>query len=444
MPPSDSAGTVPESTLRNLLRAFLDNIPEHVYFKDLDSRFLAVSATFAQRHKLTSADSMVGKTDFDFFPESQARVFREDEQAVIRTGVPVIEKLQKQAWHDGAFTWSLTTKLPLRDENGTIIGTFGISRDVTASRRLQEQLETTHKDLVDASRKAGMADVATGVLHNVGNVLNSVNVAAEVLADGLRRSRIDGITRLAALLSEHASDLPAFFATPKGAKVPSYLGQLAEHLSAERTRHLEEVAELRKYIDHIKDVVTMQQSFAGAPGLIEPNDPVALAEDSLRLNAGALARHEVRIIRDFTPTPHVLADRTRVLQILVNLVRNAKHALDEGAPAEKNLTLRIAPGAPGRVRISVTDNGIGIPAENLDRIFAHGFTTRKNGHGFGLHSAANAAEELGGSITVHSDGPGCGATFALELPAVPEATAPDPTAASGTEAALILAARLKV
>jgi PAS domain S-box-containing protein len=411
---------VPEETLRHLLRAFLDNIPDHVYFKDLDSRFMAVSSTLAHRHKLPSPDFMLGKTDFDFFPEAQARQFLEDEHAIIRTGEPVIDKLQKQIWQDGTVAWGLTTKLPLRNEHGEIIGTFGISRDVTASRRLQEQLETTHKELVDASRKAGMADVATGVLHNVGNVLNSVNVAAEMLADGLRRSRVESVSRLAALVSDHAADLPAFFATAKGGQIPSYLVQLAEHLTTERTRHLAEIAELRKYIDHIKDVVTMQQSFAGSPGLIEPHDPVALVEDSIRLNAGALARHAVEVIREFVPSPRVLADRTRVLQILVNLLRNAKHALDEGAPAEKRLILRIEPTSLERVRISVVDNGIGILPENLDRIFAHGFTTRKNGHGFGLHSAANAAEELGGTLTVRSEGPGHGATFVLELPVASE------------------------
>jgi PAS domain S-box-containing protein len=407
---------VPESMLPHLLRAFLDNIPDHVYFKDLDSRFIAVSATLASKHGFETAIEMLGKTDLDFFTEHQAHTFGLDEQTIIHTGQPIIDKLEKEMWKDGAVTWSLTTKLPLRDENGTIIGTFGINRDVTASRRLQEQLETTHRNLVDASRKAGMADVATGVLHNVGNVLNSVNVSAEVLTEGLRSSRVDGVARLAALLSEHSADLPSFFATPKGAQVPGYLAQLADHLTTERARHLAEIAELRKYIDHIKDVVTMQQSFASSPGMIEPNDPVALVEDSLRLNAAALARHEIRIIRDFSPTGLVLADRTRVLQIMVNLVRNAKHALDDRAPAEKQLTLRIAPGAPGRVCISVSDNGVGIAPENIARIFSHGFTTRKNGHGFGLHSAANAANELGGTLTAHSDGPGTGATFVLELP----------------------------
>ena len=108
-------------------------------------------------------------------------------------------------------------------------------------------------------------------------------------------------------------------------------------------------------------------------------------------------------------------EKHKILQILVNLLRNAKHACQESDRADKRLTVRVING-DGRVRISVIDNGIGIPPENLIRIFSHGFTTKKDGHGFGLHSGALAAKEMDGSLTVHSDGPGQGSTFTLELP----------------------------
>jgi signal transduction histidine kinase len=163
----------------------------------------------------------------------------------------------------------------------------------------------------------------------------------------------------------------------------------------------------------------MQQAYATMVGVVEPLDAVTLMDDSLRMNAGALVRHDVRVVRNFQPVPQLLAERGKVLQILVNLIRNAKYAADDGGQADKVITLHIVPGAPGRVLLSVQDNGVGIPAENLTRIFGHGFTTRKTGHGFGLHSSANAAKEMQGSLTVHSDGPGQGATFTLDLPAAP-------------------------
>jgi PAS domain S-box-containing protein len=428
----------PRLSPQQLLQAFLDNIPDLVYFKDLESRFLMVSSRGFSRRNSASPESVVGKTDFDVFDEAHARPAFEDEQRIIATGEPILDKLEKEVWPDGAVTWCVTTKMPLRDDEGKIVGTFGISRDVTASKRLQEQLETAHRDLVDASRKAGMADVATGVLHNVGNVLNSVNVAADQLCDGLRKSRVDGVAKLSALLAEQAQDLPGFFASARGRQVPAYVEQLAEHLKAERERLLGELAELRRAIDHIKDVVAMQQSFAGSPGLVEALDPVELVEDSLRLNVAALMRHDVRVVRDFTPAPKVLADRTRVLQILVNLVRNAKHALDDGAPAEKRMVLRIEPAGPERVRLVVADNGVGIPPANLPRIFEHGFTTRKTGHGFGLHSAAIAAGELGGSLNVRSEGPGKGAEFILELPVAPPEPEGEVEPASVDDAATLL------
>ena len=411
----------------DLLRAFLQNVPDLIYFKDLDSRFIAVSDSMVVKHRLSGPEAMLGKTDADFFAPAHATAALEDEQAIIRTGVPIAQKLEKETLPDGSVTWCVTSKLPLRDATGAIIGTFGISRDVTASRRLQEQLETTHRDLLDASRKAGMADVATGVLHNVGNVLNSVNISAEVLAEGLRQSRVDGVAKLANLFAAQAADLPAFLAGPRGQQVPGYLADLSGVLLAERERLLAEVAGLRKSIEHIKDVVSMQQSFAVSAGMIEPLDPAGLLEDSLHLNVAALVRHDIRVVRDYAPSPRVLADRSRVLQILVNLVRNAKHALDDGAPAEKCMTLRIESAEPDRVRLIVADNGVGIAPEHLERIFAHGFTTRKTGHGFGLHSAANAAAELGARLFVHSAGPGLGAAFTLELPVAP-ADASEPAA----------------
>jgi C4-dicarboxylate-specific signal transduction histidine kinase len=142
-----------------------------------------------------------------------------------------------------------------------------------------------------------------------------------------------------------------------------------------------------------------------------------MMEDAVRMNAGALARQDITCVREFQATPRVLAEKAKVLQILVNLIRNAKHATDEGGTSEKIIRLTIEPGTAGRVRLMVQDNGIGIPAGNLAKLFTHGFTTRRDGHGFGLHSAITAAKDLKGSLTAHSDGIGKGATFVLDLPA---------------------------
>ena len=194
------------------------------------------------------------------------------------------------------------------------------------------------------------------------------------------------------------------------------MDNLAQYLSKEQTGILTELESLNANIEHIKEIVTMQQGYARAYGIVETVPIVDLVEDTLRLNAGALARHQVQVIRDYTATPSVPVDKHKVLQILVNLVRNAKYALDESGRKDKLLTIHVATDHDDCVGISVIDNGVGIPPENLTRIFAHGFTTRKDGHGFGLHSGAVAVKEMGGSLSVHSDGPGQGAAFTLSLP----------------------------
>jgi signal transduction histidine kinase len=147
--------------------------------------------------------------------------------------------------------------------------------------------------------------------------------------------------------------------------------------------------------------------------------PADLVEDALNMNGASLNHHHIELVRQYSNTPAINVDKHKVLQILVNMIRNAKHACDETKRTDKRLTVAVGLADDRRVRISVIDNGIGISAENQPRIFNHGFTTRRDGHGFGLHSGALAAKEMGGCMTMHSDGMGLGATFTLELPLQP-------------------------
>jgi signal transduction histidine kinase len=251
-----------------------------------------------------------------------------------------------------------------------------------------------------------------------------VNVSSNLISDLVRKSKVSGVAKAVGLLREHESDLSRFFSTDgRAQQFTTYLAKLSEHLGQEQTTLLNEVALLSDHIEHIKEIVVMQQSYAKSTGMREPLTPRSLLEDALRINSAALARHDVHVSSNIDETPRVMVDRHKVLQILINLISNAKYALDEGHPAVKEL--RISVRSQGQqVRICVEDNGIGISPENLTRIFQHGFTTRNTGHGFGLHSAALAAKELGGSLRAYSDGPGHGARFVLNLPA--EIPAADP------------------
>jgi signal transduction histidine kinase len=287
-------------------------------------------------------------------------------------------------------------------------------------RRVAErtaELEATHRQLVTASHRAGMAEVATGVLHNVGNVLNSVSVSAAAIGDHARHFKVESLRRVAEMLHEREARFAAFFSDDhKLQKIPSFLTQVAKHFAEQQTRMLQEIAQLRKFVSHMDAVVAMQQGFARISGEREPVAVVALVEDALRINASSLAKSGVAVERRFDVEPTLPLDKHKALQVLVNMIRNARQACEEAGRSDARIVLRVSASADD-VNITVADNGVGIHPDNLARIFTHGFTTKKNGHGFGLHSSTVAARELGGDLRVHSHGVGCGAEFTLRLPA---------------------------
>jgi two-component system NtrC family sensor kinase len=279
------------------------------------------------------------------------------------------------------------------------------------------ELKDTQSELFDTARQAGMAEIATNVLHNVGNVLNSVNISAELVTRTLLSSKAIGLGKAVQLINEHSHDLSNFISDdPKGKLLPGYLNQLDKALVAEQKGMVEELAQLTRSVDHIRDIVSTQQSYAGITSLAECLNINDLLDDALRMNAGALSRHHVKVFKDYSDVPPVMADKHRLLLILINLISNAKDAMSTMDERARHLTLGVKFVDNSILRISVRDEGEGILAENMTRIFAHGFTTHKEGHGFGLHSCALAAIEINGHLSAHSDGPGKGATFVLELP----------------------------
>lgn len=291
--------------------------------------------------------------------------------------------------------------------------------------KVNDELREAQAELVTTARRAGMAEIATNVLHNVGNVLNSVNVSAQVLYEKVHTSKGPGVAKVAQLMKEHPDDLGHFISSdPKGRALPDYLDKLADALAVEQQGMIAELAQLTRRVDHIKEIVATQQSYAGNASVLEPGSLRELVEDVVRICDASLARHHITLIKAFGDIPQMPLDRHRVLQILVNLINNAKQALDAGTNRPPQIILRLKTIDDERVRVEVEDNGEGISQDNLARVFEHGFTTRVDGHGFGLHSCILAAHEMGGDLTVQSAGPGRGALFILELPL---ALAPGPS-----------------
>ena len=289
--------------------------------------------------------------------------------------------------------------------------------DTTERKKAKERLAELNKKLILASRHAGMAEIATDVLHNVGNVLNSVNVSTSLIRERIQQSQASKLGQVAGLLKDHAFDLATFMSRdPRGKVLPGYLSNLAERMAEEEKELARELELLSKNLGHVKDIVAMQQNYAKSCGINEQLPPASLVEDALLIIDPANDKRDIQLVREFEDVPPVVVDKHKVLQILVNLTRNARHAVEESGRPDKRITIGIHKNGGNHIKIKVADNGVGIATDNLKRIFAHGFTTRKDGHGFGLHSGAIAAKELGGSLRAHSEGVGQGATFTLELP----------------------------
>lgn len=414
-----------EQTARETLRRNLEELQES------EARYSAVVRNSIDAILLTDAEErilaanpaacrMFGRTEDELLqigrlalvdPADRERVARKQGEIA---GTPRMEVTFVRN-DGGKFTGEISTG-GFRDRNGGL-KCSSIIRDITDRKRAEARLESLNKELVAASRQAGMAEIASSVLHNVGNVLNTVNVSATVVRNAVRLSKTATLAKVVFLLREKQNNLAAFLTTDaSGKQLLPFLSSILEQLQKERSTVTQELDVLLKSVEHIKQIVAHQQSYARMGGLLERVKVVDIVEDALRLYPANRGPNLVKVIREFEDVPPTLTNRHQVLAVLVNLLQNAHRACDDANNGI--IKVRIRPSERERVSIEVADNGIGIAPENLTKIFGHGFTTRKNGHGFGLHSGALAAREMGGSLVARSDGLGKGATFILELPLV--------------------------
>jgi len=399
------------------LQTILDNEPEGV---------LVCTADGHMRQLNPSSINLLELTDTPDFSRPLLSFIAPDERDRATAWLKSIAEGQpgrltiRVIGNHGGEKWIDAHGVPMRWDNNALAEVLIVARDVTAARAAEVERERLQSQLVVASRQAGMADIATGILHNVGNVLNTINVSAHVMTDKLRQSRVTSVGRAADLLIEQRATLPDFLTNDdRGKQFPDYLGKLAGTLRAEHEEMLGTLRGMAEGLDHLKAIVHSQQSFAGNVRVEESLRPAAVFEEALKLNVASCERHHVNVVREFDDLPTATLDKHKTLQILINLISNAKNAIKGRKANDGKITLRLARGVLNgkeSVRFEVRDNGVGIVPDNLAKIFAMGFTTRKDGHGFGLHSAANFAKEMGGALSVSSDGPGSGASFVLELP----------------------------
>ena len=293
-------------------------------------------------------------------------------------------------------------------------------REEAAEReRVQRELQRAQATLVQRSREAGMAEAAIGILHNVGNALNCFTVASDLLRGhiaGLRVDRfVEATERLGAGGDETTGDREPADERTRGLLV-RYLRELALHQNEVLRALRDEVGGLARGAEHMNAIIQTQQSMAGSLGMIESLRPARLVDLVLEIEGPALAAAGIEVTReDGALLPRAL-DRHQMMQVLLNVVSNARHALVASSRPDRRLVVRTQGGADGGVRFEVADNGSGILPEHLPRVFEHGFTTKPDGHGVGLHYCASVASAMGATISCESAGPGQGAVFRLDLP----------------------------
>ena len=416
---------------KQFLETVVEKLPLPLVVKASNRQFIFVNRHYTELVG-KSRDELIGKTEYELLPKENADRIKATDDEVLRTGKITAMEDELVETPTGSRVFRVNV-IAITDPSGApcilavgddVTARFeaerGLAQALKAAETATRELHEAQSELVAFARQVGMAEIANNVLHNVGNVLTSVNVSAGLVTSAMRESKAPGLAKAVELLNQHAADLGVFLtADERGKRLPGYLGKLAAALAAEQSAVIEELGSLTRSIDHIKDIVATQQTYSGSASLVEPVRVPGLLDDALRMDSAGLARHQVEVTRELADLPPLLLDKSRVLQILVNLIANARQAMARVTGREPRLTLQADATDTGdgrRLRIKVRDNGDGIAPENLDKLFVHGFTTRKDGHGFGLHSSALTAKAMGGSLTVSSDGPGSGACFTLELP----------------------------
>jgi PAS domain S-box-containing protein len=396
---------------RDRLASVLESAAAVIVSTDRNLRVTAFNAAARQVAQSIGTQFVEGGALLDALPEPLAAVWRERFQRVLAGETLAFEIHSELVARD----YEISIR-PVGEGEPTGLTLF--AHDVTERKEAARTLAQTRLELIELSRVAGMADVATGVLHNVGNALNSAKTSSFVLKqhfDDLAKPRL---ARLVALLPEDPVALSRFVVDdPRGGRVVRFLQELsaqAERITAEGAAEIER---LEERLEHIRHIVAEQQTFAKRKrALTEECDARELVRTAVELTAGRGAGDVV--VEEGPDVPTLVVDRHKVIQILGNLVANARESTRDAGVEKPRVAIRTARSETG-VRIEVEDNGSGMEPTTLARVFEHGFTTKSYGHGFGLHTAANQIEELGGRVTARSDGPGKGAVFILDLPVEP-------------------------
>ncbi len=403
---------------RILLQALLEHLPDAVYFKDRQSRFLCVNAAKARKTGNRAPAELVGQTDFDHFTAEHAQAAFDDEQRIIATGTPLLDREEKETWPDGHVTWVSTTKLPLRDLDGAVIGTFGISRDITGQKAAEAEQRALQTQLDLAHKQESIGRLSAGIAHEI-------NTPGQFVADNLRflSTSLQQLARYFAAVDDLRAQLAAH---PQLQAPLADLATVADEIELPYLRDelprcigqsLDGMARIARIVGALKD-------FAHPPAAGRaPADLAQLAQTALDVS-----RHEwkyvAELVTEFAPdVPPVPLVVDELNQALLHLIINAAHAIREAlaqrGETKGRLTARTRLAPPFAV-LEISDTGTGIPEAIRPHLFEPFVSTKGAAvaSGQGLHSVHNIVRRHGGRVE-YDTVLGRGTTFRLFLPLAP-------------------------
>lgn len=315
--------------------------------------------------------------------------------------------------------YKLKEKIKLLSESEQYLekSNIQLSNEIKVREQAESVAAELHEKLLLAARTAGMADIMTGVLHNIGNILNSIATSVSYMREKITDSKSLKLSDITLLVNQHKNDLAEYISKDsKGSKIPDYLTILSSSWKDENRVILNELSLLEKNIGHIIAVISTQQSLSGIVSMVEQFDLIEIIEDAISINKSTADKYHIQIDRDYQFSGKVLLDKVKLLHIIVNLIKNAIESLSHSEAYSKMILVKIYKNGDDRLTIEVIDNGVGIAKENIEKLFSYGFTTKVDGHGFGLHASILLANEMGGKLSANSGGLNKGAAFILELP----------------------------
>jgi PAS domain S-box-containing protein len=380
---------------RNLLLALMDNLPDSIYFKDRASRFLRVNQAMGRRFGLSDPAQAAGKTDFDFFTAEHAGRAFADEQGLIRSGQPVIGLEEKETWPDGHETWVSTTKMPLKDKEGRVVGTFGMSRDITERKLAQEELRRAKEAAEAANRAKGefLANVSHEIRTPMNGIIGMTELALDTELSPEQREFLNLVKESADALLTVINDILDFSKIEAG-KLDLDAGDFS----------------LR---DSLGDTLKALAQRAHKKGLelachIGPGVPDALVGDAGRLR---------QVVVNLVGNALKFTERGEVV-VSVSLAEGAQETGGQGdkETGESTNLGSLSPCLPVSLSFEVRDTGIGIPPHKQQVIFKEfeqgdaSTTRRYGGTGLGLAISSRLVALMGGRVWVESV-VGKGSTF---------------------------------